>query len=368
MPKLNKIDRPLLIITIVLAGLGFFVFLSASLGLTARDNIKFSSIVLNQLLLGLVMGSIFAFVISRIKYEYWKKYSFWIFIFALLVTLLVFIPGIGFEAGGAKRWLHLGPISFQPSEFLKIAFIVYFAAWLSGIKQHIEDFRYGLLPLGVIAGVTGIVLLLQPDTDTFVVMIVSALTMFVVAGGRWKHLAIIGLVGLVLIAGLATMRPYIKDRIMTFVNPAANPLGSGYQIQQSLIAIGSGGIAGKGFGQSAQKFNFLPEPIGDSIFAVAAEEFGFIGASLLILLYLAFGLRGLKISTRIKDHFGALVMIGLVTMILTQSFMNISAMLGLIPLSGLPLLFVSHGGTALFFTLISMGILFNISRYQKISA
>jgi cell division protein FtsW len=366
MPKLKSIDKPFLIIVISLAVSGFFLFLSASLGLTARDDIKFSSIVLNQLLLGLMMGGVFAFILSRVKYTFWQKYSFWIYIFSLVLTLLVFIPGIGLEHGGAKRWILIGPLSFQPSEFLKIAFVLYCAAWLSGIKNKVEDVKFGLIPLAIISGVAGSILLLQPDTDTFVIMLVAAVSMFVVAGGKWKHLMIIGLVGLIGLSGLVIARPYLKERVMTYINPASDPLESGYQIQQSLIAIGSGGVAGKGFGQSAQKFNFLPEPIGDSIFAVAAEEFGFIGASALVILYLLFALRGLRIASRTSNAFAGLVMIGLTIMITAQSFMNISAMLGLIPLSGLPLLFVSHGGTALFFTLFAVGIMLNISRYQRV--
>jgi cell division protein FtsW len=196
-------------------------------------------------------------------------------------------------------------------------------------------------------------------------MIFSGLCMYIVAGAKMRDLGIIVLIGVIGLAGLFATRPYIKERFMTFLNPAENSLGAGYQIQQSLIAIGSGQVFGKGFGQSIQKFNFLPEPIGDSIFAVAAEEFGFVGSITLIFLFIYFAMRGFKIAANVPDSFGMLLTVGLVVLIISQSFMNIAAMLGIIPLSGLPLLFVSHGGTALFFTLFAIGILFNISKHQK---
>lgn len=281
------------------------------------------------------------------------------------MTGLVFVPGIGVELNGAKRWIALGPLSFQPAEFLKIAYVLYVATWLSNIKQHIQTVRWGIVPLGIISAIIAIILLLQPDTDTFLVALVAAGAMFFVAGGKWKHILSIVLLAAILLGFLVMQRPYLKDRFMTFLNPAADPLDSGYQIQQSLIAIGSGGIAGRGFGQSVQKFNFLPEPINDSIFAVAAEEFGFIGSLILILLFLFFMIRGYKISSRIEDSFGRIVFVGFVTLITFQSIMNIGSMLGIIPLSGLPLIFVSKGGTSLLFTLFALGILFNISRYQK---
>lgn len=362
----NKIDRPFLIIIVLLIVLGFIIFLSASLGLVARDQEKFTSLVMNQLMFGLVLGGIFSYIISKIKFSFWRKYSFWIFLSTVFLTLLVFIPGIGLEAGGAKRWILVGPLSFQPSEALKVAAIIYFATWLTEIKKGIETLRYGMLPLFILIGILGGILLLQPDTDTFVVLTTALIAMYFVAGGKWRHILTVMLIGLICFAGLVATRPYIKDRLMTFVDPASNPLSSGYQIQQSLIAIGSGGMFGRGFGQSLQKFNFLPEPVGDSIFAVYAEEFGFLGTVVLLLLFTAFFWRGLKIASRTTDSFGGLVVIGIVILIITQSFVNISSMLGVIPLSGLPLIFVSHGGSALFVTLASLGIVLNISRYQKI--
>lgn len=366
MTSRKKIDRPLLITVIILLAVGFFIFCSASLGLLARNGATFSSVAFNQIFFGLFLGGLSCFLFSHINYKYWKKYSFYLLVASTLLTLLVFVPGIGFEHGGAHRWIKVSSFTFQPAEFLKIAFLIYIAAWLSTLKQDIKEFKYGLLPLMLITGIVGIVMLLQPDTDTYGAMVISALSMYVVAGARWRDIGIIFLIGIVALGGLVMTRPYLMQRFTTFADPSKNPLGAGYQVQQSLIAIGSGQTFGRGFGQSIQKFNFLPEPIGDSIFAVAAEEFGFIGSVTLILLFVYLTLRGFKIASQIPDRFGSLLIVGVIVLIITQSFINIASMLALIPLSGLPLLFVSHGGTALFFTLTAVGIMFNISKQRKI--
>jgi len=215
-------------------------------------------------------------------------------------------------------------------------------------------------------GVTGILCLLQPDTDTYIVIATSLVAMFVAAGGKWKHIMSLVVVGVLGLTFLAFTRPYVMDRIKTFIDPSSVSQSSGYQIQQSLIAIGSGGLTGRGFGQSIQKFNYLPEPVGDSIFAVAAEEFGLIGMLVLLGLYVFFAMRSLKISLTAENQFGTLLAVGIVTFIVVQSFTNIGSMAGIMPLSGVPLLFVSQGGTALLFVLAESGILLNISRTARI--
>jgi len=362
---MKNIDRPLLITTIILVIFGFFIFSSASLGLLAREGARFSSVAFSQLFFGIILGTTALIAALHIKYRLWRKYSFYIFLFAVAAMLLVFVPGFGFEFGGAKRWLFLGPFSFQPAEFLKLAFVIYFAAWLSGVRGKIHTFLHGILPFVILLGVSGALLLAQPDTGTFLVIFIAGLAMLVAAGARWRDIGILGVISGLGIAVLAYVRPYIKERILTFLDPSLDPLGLSYQIQQSLIAIGSGQVFGRGFGQSIQKFNFLPEPIGDSIFAVAAEEFGFIGSVILVFLFLFLAFRGLKIAAGAPDYFGGLLAVGIVILIVSQSFINIASMLGVLPLTGLPLLFVSHGGTALLFALAEVGILLNISRYRK---
>lgn len=362
--KSSRVDKPFLVSVLILALGGFFIFTSASLGLLARDGAVFSSIALNQAL-GLALGLIAFFITSKINYKFWRKNAFYLFLFAIIINLLLFIPGLGFNHGGATRWLDLGTFSFQPSELLKIGFIIYFAAWLSGVKEKIETFKYGLVPFLLIIGVLALLLLAQSDTDTLAVIFLTGLGMLIAGGARARDIIILGLISILAFAMVVATRPYIMDRIKTFLNPKDDPQGSSYQIQQSLIAIGSGEVLGRGFGQSVQKFSYLPEPIGDSIFAVAAEEFGFVGCLAIILLFLFFGFRGLKIGGKTPDVFGKMLTVGIVVLVLTESFMNIAAMLGLIPLSGMPLLFVSHGGTALLIVLAEVGIILNISKSTK---
>lgn len=361
----HNFDRTILALTITLVGIGFLIFSSASLGLLAREGARFSSVAFSQVVFGIVGGGIALFIMSTIHYRIWRQYAFYICIFSVIATLAVFIPGLGMEHGGAQRWINLGPISFQPSELLKVGFVIYMATWLSGMKAHIQDLKHGTLPFVLLLAGVAIPLLLQPDTDTYLIIAAASVAMFLTAGGKFRDVLIMGIVGVLLIVLLAFARPYIKERIQVFLNPSLDPQGSGYQIKQSLIAVGSGGIVGRGFGQSIQKFEYLPEPIGDSIFAVYAEEFGFIGSVFLIMLFSSFALRGYRIAARAPDAFGMLLVVGLITLIITQAMLNIAAMLGVAPLSGLPLPFISHGGTALLVMLASIGIVLNVSKYQK---
>lgn len=361
----HSLDRTLLILTITLVIIGFLIFSSASLGLLARDGARFSSVAFSQIVFGIVGGAIALFLASTIHYRWWRHYAFYICIATVFLTLCVFIPGIGFEHGGARRWLVFGPFSIQPAELLKIAFTIYMATWLSGMKQHVESFMKGTLPFVLLLIGVGIPLLLQPDTDSYLIIVAASIAMFIIAGGRIRDVIIMGLIGVLLLAALAFTRPYIMDRMQTFFDPSHDPQGAGYQIKQSLIAVGSGGFVGRGFGQSIQKFEYLPEPIGDSIFAVYAEEFGFLGSVVLLFLFIGFALRGYRIATHAPDLFGMLIVVGIVTIITTQAILNIAAMLALTPLSGLPLPFISHGGTALLVTLGAIGIILNVSKYQK---
>lgn len=365
MPKPKSIDTLLLILIGLLVAAGFLIFSSASLGLMARDGASFGSVAFSQFAFGVVGGGAAFLLMSNVYYRNWRRYAFYFFIVSLIATAAVFIPGIGMTHAGATRWLNLGFITIQPSEFLKLGFVIYLATWLSGVHDRIHEWRFGLVPFASIVGIVGIIMLLQPDTDTFLIMIFSGMAMYLVAGAKWRDIAIILLSGVVMLGIIAMVRPYIMDRLTTFMHPEADPLGSGYQIQQSLIAVGSGGLTGRGFGQSIQKFEYLPEPIGDSIFAVYAEEFGFIGASLLIFLLIFLTLRGYRIATEASDMFGTLLIIGFMSIIIGQAFLNIGAMLAVAPLSGLPLPFISHGGTALMATLASLGIVINVSKYRN---
>ncbi len=365
MASKTKVDKPFLIITVILVVAGFFIFSSASLGLLAKESSNYSSVAFSQTVLGLFLGSIAMIIAARFDPKIWRKSAFYVLVVAVILNILVLIPSIGFEHGGARRWLMIAGVSFQTSEVLKFAFIVYFAAWIAGAKERVKTFQWGFLPLVGLLGLCGGLLLLQPDTDTFMVIVITGMAMFIAAGGQWKHVFIIIVTGAIGLTFLAFTRPYVMSRIQTFLNPTSDSLGASYQIQQSLIAIGSGGLFGTGFGQSVQKFTYLPEPVGDSIFAVAGEEFGFVGSVLLIAIFVLFAVRGLKVAANLPDAFGRLVVVGIVIMIVSQAFINIGAMLGVLPLSGITLPFVSHGGTSLFISLFEIGVILSISKSQK---
>ena len=366
MLRFNRFDKPFLIITGILVVLGFFIFASASLGILAREQSVFSSVFINQLV-SLGIGIIALLVATQIKPTFWNKHAFFIFLGSIIATLLVFVPILGGEHGGAKRWLWLGFASFQPAELLKFGFIIYYAAWCAGVRDKIQTFKYGVLPFALLIALATLILIFQPDYGTLIIITIGALSVFFASGASWKQIA--GIVGIGVGAALlvAMFVPYVKARIDTFLDPSSDPQGSGFQIQQSLIAIGSGGITGRGFGQSIQKFTHLPEPIGDSIFAVFAEEWGFVGSLVLILLFIAFLARGYRIANASPTHFTRLLTVGFVTMIVAQSFINMGAMLGVVPLTGDPLVFVSHGGSSLLVALIEIGIILRISSHTTTS-
>lgn len=357
------IDRQLASIIAVLVVVGFVLFSSASLGLLAGDGVRFSSVAFNQCVLGIGLGSVALIIASKIHYRVWKRYSLYLFLAAAALTLLVFVPGLGFSSGGATRWISVFGFSLQPAEMLKIGVVLYLATYLAHARAHITSIKSGLIPFLCILAVPAAILLAQPDTSTLVVITAASIGMFFAVGARWRDIGIIIVIGLLALAALVAVRPYILDRVTTFINPAADQLDSGYQIRQSLIAVGSGGIAGRGFGQSVQKFGYLPEPIGDSIFAVAAEEFGFLGALVIIMLFMLFVIRSFWIAVRAPDYFGALVVIGITLLITTQAVIHIASMVGMMPLTGLPLPFISHGGTAMLVMLGAMGIVLNVSKH-----
>lgn len=362
--KPKSVDTLLFSFIILMVAGGFLIFSSASLGLMAREGATFASVAFSQFVFGVLGGGVALLIMSNVHYRHWRRYAFYIFLATLLLTLAVFIPGLGMTHAGATRWIDLGFTTIQPSEFLKIGFIIYLATWLSGVHDKLSQWKYGIIPFGAFVGIIGAVMLAQPDTDTFLIMAFAGAAMYLAAGAPWRDLAIMLLAGILLLAAIAYFRPYVMDRFTTFLDPYADPLGSGYQIQQSLIAIGSGGITGRGYGQSIQKFQYLPEPIGDSIFAVYAEEFGFLGAITLICGLIFLTLRGYRIATQAQDMFGTLLVVGFMTVIIAQAFLNIAAMLAIAPLSGLPLPFISHGGTALIALLASLGIVLNVSKYR----
>ncbi len=358
-------DRYFLGIVVLITVVGLFSFVSASLGILVKSESKFYGVLFNQIVLGLVGGFAGLWLTMKVPYLFWRKNAFYIFIATLIITVLVFVPGLGFAHGGALRWISIGPVSFQPAEILKIGFVIYFATWLAWTQKKAQDVKFRIIPLVCMLGVVAVILLRQPDTKSLILITTAACGMLFVSGVSWKKIVMIVSIGIVGIIGLAFVRPYVMQRIKTFINPASDPRGASYQLQQSLIAIGSGGVFGRGLGQSVQKFSYLPEPQGDSVFAVIGEEFGFFGSSILVVLYVFLAVRGFKIAMLAPDSFGRYLVVGITTLLVAQSFLNIASLVGLFPLTGVPLVFISHGGTSLFIALCAVGMVLNVSRYQK---
>lgn len=348
-----------------MALVGFLVFSSASLGLLGGDGASYGRVVWNQFLT-LLFGLVALLVFGRLPYRRWRKISLWLFVLSFLLTLLVFVPGLGFSSGGAWRWISFGSRTFQPSEFLKLGSIIYLAAWLTKIRERATTWKSGFLPFFLFTIMVGAVLIAQPDIGTFLVLFSAAVAMFFVAGARWHQIFALGLIALVGFLTIVAVKPYARERVLTFFHPDEKTDSSSWQINQALIAIGSGGLTGRGFGQSLQKFNYLPQPIGDSIFAVAGEEFGLLGALALVAALTIFVIWGFRIASRTGDRFGRLLVTGLVVVMATGAFINIASMLGLFPLTGVPLLFVSHGGSALLFSMIGCGIILNVARSVRV--
>lgn len=364
---LNKLrfDKPLFFAIIALVFSGLLIFGSAALGVLSVNEVKFYSVVKSQFIFALLGGSISLFAGILINPNFFKKYALHLFITTLLLTACVFVPGLSVYHGGAHRWLDIGPLSLQPSELLKFTMVSYMAYWASTFRKYFSSYTFGFWGYLVPISLVSIVLLLQPDFGTYLVIFCSSFVVYFIGGAKYKHIGMLLLSALIGFSLLILMRPYMLERVKTFFNASHDPSGSSWQLNQSLIALGSGGIIGNGYGQSIQKFNFLPEPIGDSVFAVLGEELGFIGTSGLLLLLLFIVMRGIYIALHIEDEYMKLLAIGLVTIIFIQSYLNIGSMIRLMPLTGLPLPLISHGGTSFVITLFELGVLLGISRYRK---
>ena len=358
-------DRIFFMLVLSIAFAGFAIFSSAELGLLARESSSISQDIMIQAGLGLGFGFLMLFLVRAIPLAFIKRSAPFLYVLSILFTALVFVPGIGLHANGATRWIDLGFTTVQPAEFLKIGFVLVLAWWLASHAQQLANPKKGLIPFVALLAAPVILLLAQPNTSTTLLILVTGMTMYFAAGAPWRDFGILTIGVLLALVVLVALRPYVLKRIQTFWNPSANSLGSGYQIQRSLIAIGSGGLLGRGLGQSVEKFSYLPEPTGDSIFAVFAEEAGFIGSLILLALFVALAARGIVIAGHSSDLFGGLVALGFSFIIVLQAFTNISAMLGIVPLTGLPLPFLSHGGTALVAVLIMCGLVLNVAAHKR---
>ena len=321
----------------------------------------------HQIIFGLLPGIAAFFLTARFDYRRWKKYALPLLIASVVLLLLVFIPGLGAGYGSAKSWINIFGMSFQPSELVKLTFLIYLSAWLATKRgeRDMRDASSSFIPFVVAFGIIAILMAIQPDTGTLSVIAVTSLVVYFSAGAPLLHIGWIAGAGALFFLLLVKIAPYRAARLMTFLHPELDPQGVGYHINQALLAIGSGGFLGLGLGLSRQKFQYLPEVAGDSIFAIIAEELGFIFAAALIVAFIFLAMRGLKIAKEAPDGFGRLLAIGITSWFVFQAFINIGAMAGLLPLTGIPLPFISYGGTALTVCFAATGIMANISKYTK---
>lgn len=322
--------------------------------------------VFRQLLFGIIPGGVLFFLFSRIDYRLWHKYSSFLLCISIGLLIAVFLPGIGFSFGGARRWIHMGSFLIQPSEVVKLTFLLYLASWFSNRdEKSIKDFSLGFIPFLVLTGIVCFLVVIQPDVGTMAVIALISFSIYFAAGAKISHILVSIGGGFGLFFVLIQTASYRLQRFLTFLHPERDPLGIGYHINQALLAVGSGGLFGRGFGQSRQKFAYLPEVAGDSIFAIIAEELGFILSTLLIALFVVLIWRGLYIAKKSPDRFGLFLCVGVMAWIFFQTFINIGAMLSLMPLTGIPLPFVSYGGSSLVVLLSAMGIVTNVSRQAR---
>jgi cell division protein FtsW len=351
-------------ITLSLLSIGLIMVYSAS---AAWATYKFddSFFFAKRQLLFAGIGVFAMFFIMNIDYWTWRTWSKVILIVCFILLIFVLIPGVGMVRNGSRSWIGVGAFSIQPSEFMKFAMIAFLAKFLSEKQKKITSFKKGLVPSLSLVFLAFGMIMLQPDLGTGTVMVGTCLVMIYVAGARISHFVGLGLLGIAGFAGLVLSAPYRIKRITSFLNPWEDPLGSGFQIIQSLYAIGPGGLTGLGLGQSRQKFFYLPEPQTDFIFAILAEELGFIGGSFVILLFCLLLWRGVRIALGAPDLYGSFLGIGIIAMIAIQVMINIGVVTGLMPVTGITLPFLSYGGSSLTLMLMAVGVLLNISRYSR---
>lgn len=309
----------------------------------------------------LVIGFLLLLVLARIDYRIWRMISRYLLPAIILILLIVLVSP---AQRGVHRWITLGSFSLQPAEFVKAGFLLYLAAWLTKLGPKLRDWKDGLVPFCLLLGLIGLLVMLQPDMGTAVTILTSGLAVYFLAGLRRRHMTILGTLGVGLALVAILIAPYRLERLETFLNPSSDPLGAGYQTNQIGIAIGSGGFFGSGFGKGKLKYlGYVPEVHTDSIFAVIVEELGFLGALALLIAFFLLLMRGFAIAARAPDSFGQYLAGGITFLILLQLFVNLAAMLQILPLTGIPLPLVSYGGTSLIVTLSMIGLLLSISRF-----
>ncbi|EKD49829.1 MAG: hypothetical protein ACD_63C00036G0001 [uncultured bacterium] len=361
--KSHKPDYLVNILVFILVVFGLVMVSSASVVQSFENTGDTYYYFKHQLIWGVIFGLIAMFAASRVYYGYWRKVGalLLVIMFILLIAVLI----LGREMGGSRSWIVLGSLSFQPAEFVKLMFVIYLAVWFEKRRKKLKSFQEGFVPFLFLLVAVAVLIVLQPDLGTLSVILLTAVVVFYVSGAKIGHIGTILGASILGLFALMKIFPHAATRFTAFMHPELDPQGIGYQINQALLAIGSGGVFGLGLGNSRQKFNYLPEASGDSIFAIVGEELGFIWAILLIVIFVVIAYKGFQIAKRSSDVFGKLIAVGITTWIVFQAFINIAGILNLIPFTGIPLPFISYGGSSMFATLLAMGVLSNISRYTK---
>lgn len=356
-------DTLLLLATFLLLGIGLvMVYSSSSVVSLYRHNISYYFLRRQAIFAGL--GLVVMYICMRFNYWNWRRFvkpAFWL---NFLLLIIVLIPGIGVERSDAQRWIDLGFTNFQPSDFTKFALVLFAANYLVVNKDKMQSFKRGLLPILIVTGLSFGLIMLQPDLGTGLTIFMTVYLVLFSGGARVGHLLGLASAAIPAVVALIFIAPYRLARLLSFLNPWADPGGSGWQIIQSLLAIGSGSLAGVGLGASRQKFLYLPEPWTDFIYAIICEELGFIGGAAVIILFLILIWRGFRIAMSAPDLFGQYLALGLTAMVAVQVCINLGVVLGTLPVTGIALPLISYGGTSLVLTLGCIGVLLNISRYS----
>jgi cell division protein FtsW len=359
--KMRSVRRSIFLIVAVLVAIGIVMIYSAS-AIYADAKTQDSLYYLKRHFVYLAVGMILMFAAMGTDIDALRKYAKPAALLAAILLVLVLIPHIGRETAGARRWFKFGPFNFQPSEFAKIAVIIYIADLVARKQKDLKNFFYGFLPPMIIVGLMVGLTLLEPDLGTAVTIFLIAILMLYVGGVRGAHIAASVLASLPVLYILLFSVPYRKKRMMAFLNPWADKRGTGFQIIQSFIALGSGGLFGVGLGQSRQKLFYLPASHTDFIFSIIGEELGFVGAASIIALFALFVWQGMKVAFRAQDAFEKLLALGIVSLVAIEAIINIGVTAGALPTKGLPLPFISYGGSGLIFHLAAVGLLLNVAK------
>ncbi len=359
-----KMDKILFFTVIILSLFGLLmIYSSSSIWADYKFNDSFHYVKYQGVFF--IIGLLLMIIVSKINYKLYYKYSNLILICSFILLILVLIPGIGSIRNGSRSWFGIGPFGIQPSEAAKISLIIFTSKYLSLSDNYINSYIKGVFPILFVVCIIFGLIMLQPDLGTGLILFVSIIAILFIAGVSMKFFICGGVIGIIGVIILIIIAPYRMDRITSFINPWSDELGTGFQIIQSLYAIGPGGLLGNGYLNSIQKHFYLPEPQTDFIFSIIAEEFGVVGAFIVVGLFFLLFYRGISISSRCYDSFGKYLSFGILFQLIFQTIMNLCVVVGLIPVTGVTLPFISYGGSSLIVSMISMGIILNISRYNS---